>query len=199
MGWPDAPLSTPHQVHSPNPVIIDEPFDPDSRPKADAVVTATPGLIVGVLAADCGPVLFADGDAGVVAAAHAGWKGALGGVLEATIAAMETLGARRNRIRAVLGPSISVANYEVGPEFRQRFVDEDAGNAAYFRPSQKADHFMFDLPRYTLDRLERAGVEAAGLDLCTYADEDRFYSYRRTTHRGEPDYGRQISAIALNG
>ncbi len=189
-------LVTLHQVHSPDAIIVRAPFAGD-RPKADAMVTDRPGLVLGVLAADCGPILFADGEAGVIGAAHAGWKGAFTGVLESTIEAMESLGARRERITAVLGPSISADNYEVGPEFVARFVEADAANAAYFAPSTRDGHAMFDLNRYTVDRLARAGVEAAMVDLCTYADEDRFYSYRRATHRAEPDYGRQISAIML--
>ncbi len=189
-------LVTLHQVHSPDAIVVHGPFAGD-RPKADAMVTDRPGLVLGVLAADCGPILFADGEAGVIGAAHAGWKGALTGVLESTIEAMEGLGAQRDRITAVLGPSISADNYEVGPEFVARFIEADAANAAYFAPSARDGHAMFDLNRYTVDRLARAGVEAAMIGLCTYADEDRFYSYRRATHRAEPDYGRQISAIML--
>jgi YfiH family protein len=189
-------LVTLHQVHSPDAIIVREPFAGD-RPKADAMVTDRPGLMLGVLAADCGPILFADGEAGVIGAAHAGWKGAFTGVLEATIEAMEGLGAQRERITAVLGPSISADNYEVGPEFVARFIETDGANTAYFVPSARDGHAMFDLNRYTVDRLARAGVDAAMVGLCTYADEDRFYSYRRATHRAEPDYGRQISAIML--
>jgi polyphenol oxidase len=189
-------LVTLHQVHSPDVIVVREPISGE-RPRADALVTDRPGVALGVLTADCGPVLFADAGAGVVGAAHAGWKGALEGVLEATIDAMETLGARRERIVAVLGPSISAANYEVGPEFVDRFVAADPSNAGYFAPSPRAGHAMFDLRRYTLERLRGAGVEADMVDHCTYADETRFYSYRRATHRGEADYGRQISAIVL--
>ena len=161
------------------------------------MVTDRPGIALGALAADCGPILYADAQAGVIGAAHAGWKGALTGVLEATIEAMEQLGAERSRIVATLGPSISAANYEVGPEFVERFVAADASNADYFTPSSNVDHAMFDLNRYTVDRLKRAGIQADMLGRCTYSDEDDFYSYRRTTHRQEPDYGRQISAIVL--
>lgn len=189
-------LLTLWQVHSPDAITVREPWTGE-RPKADAMVTDVPGIAIGVLAADCGPVLFADGEARVIGAAHAGWKGALTGVLEATVRAMEELGARRDRIHAVLGPSISARNYEVGPEFVERFVDADPANAVWFTPSQRDGHARFDLNGYTLDRLERAGVTAGMLDLCTYADADRFYSYRRATHRQEPDYGRQISAIVL--
>jgi YfiH family protein len=188
-------LCTPHQIHSPRAVTVTAPWA--ERPEADAVVTDRPGLALGVLAADCGPVLFADARAGVVGAAHAGWKGALEGVLEATIEAMAGLGADPARIVAVLGPSISQANYEVGPEFVARFVAANADNHRWFAPSARPGHSLFDLNGYTVDRLGRAGVGASQLGHCTYADEERFYSYRRKTHRAEPDYGRQISAIVL--
>ena len=187
-----------YQIHSPNVAVAQAPWTRETTPEADAIVTRAPGLAVGVLTADCGPLLFADGEAGVVGAAHSGWKGALGGVLEATIAAMETLGARRARIRAALGPLIRQPNYEVGPEFVARFNAADPGNARYFVPSQKPGHAMFDLPGYVAARLERAGIGAfEDLRLCTYADPARFFSYRRTTHRAEPDYGRQVNAIAI--
>jgi len=150
-----------------------------------------------VLTADCGPVLFADPEARVIGAAHAGWKGAFTGILEATVEAMERLGAARRRITAVLGPSISQSAYEVGPEFVERFVSADPANERWFAPSSRAGHAMFDLNGYTVERLAAAGVDASQLGLCTYAEEDRFFSYRRTTHRKEPDYGRQISAIVL--
>ena len=189
-------LMTAHQVHSPDVLVVREPFAGE-RPKADALVTDVPGIAVAASTADCGPVLFADPEAGVVGAAHAGWKGAFTGVLENTIAAMETLGANRDNIVAVLGPSISLINYEVGPEFVERFVAADIANGAYFTPSGTPGHAMFDLNSYTVDRLRSAGVRAEMLGRCTYAEEDLFYSYRRTTHRKEPDYGRQISAIAL--
>jgi YfiH family protein len=191
-------LVTAYQVHSPDVVVATGPF-PGERPKADAVVTDRPGVAVAVSTADCGPVLYADADAGVVGAAHAGWKGAFTGVLENTIEAMEKLGARRERIVAVLGPSISQANYEVGPEFVERFLGADAGNQRYFAASSNSGHAMFDLNLYTVDRLGKAGVRAEQLGRCTYAEEDLFFSYRRTTHRGEPDYGRLISAIVLEG
>lgn len=189
-------LITVHQCHSADVVVVEAPF-PGSRPRADAMVTRLPGLALGVLTADCGPVLFADAHARVIGAAHAGWKGALSGVLENTIAAMERLGAARDRIVAALGPSISVENYEVGPEFVERFTASDRENVRYFKPSARPNYAMFDLPAYTLDRLVRAGVQAASVSRCTYADAEHFYSYRRATHRGEPDYGRQISAISL--
>jgi polyphenol oxidase len=190
-------LLTCHQVHSPEVVVAERPWTRETTPTADAIVTREPGLAVGVLTADCGPVLFADGEAGVVGAAHSGWKGALGGVLEATIAAMETLGAKRGRTRAALGPLIRQENYEVGPEFVARFTAADAANAQYFVPAPKAGHAMFDLPSYIAARLARAGVALEDLKLCTYADPGRFFSYRRTTHRAEPDYGRHVNAIVL--
>lgn len=191
-------LLTAFQVHSPDALVVDGPWRSDARPRVDALVTATPGLAVGVLTADCGPVLFADVDAGVVGAAHAGWKGALGGVTTRTIEAMEQLGARRSRMVAVLGPMISQSAYEVGPEFAPRFIEDDAGNAKYFAPSSRAGHHMFDLAGYIAARLRTDGVgRVETLGLCTVEDERRFFSYRRTTHRREPDYGRQISTIAL--
>lgn len=191
-------LAMPYQVHSPDVVVVDEPWPHGEGPHADAVVTARPGVAVAVATADCGPILFADRRGRAVGAAHAGWKGAIGGVIEATVAAMEGLGAARGDIVAVLGPTISAAAYEVGPEFVTRFTDTDAGHARFFRPSERPGHAMFDLPGFIVMRLGAAGVgAAASLDLCTYGDEARFYSYRRTTHRREPDYGRLVSAIAL--
>jgi YfiH family protein len=191
-------LATVHQIHSPDVVTVDAGYD-GSRPQADALVTATPGVVLGVLAADCGPILFCDPEARIAGAAHAGWKGALFGVLENTIAAMEALGARRDAIVASLGPSIGRQNYEVGPEFVERFLAVDPAYGRYFTPSEKPGHSMFDLPAFTTQRLNDAGVTAENLDICTYPDEDRFFSYRRTTHRQEPDYGRQISAIMIAG
>lgn len=191
-------LATLYQVHSPYVIVVDGPVSGE-RPKADGQVTATPGIVLGVLTADCGPVLFTDPQARVIGAAHAGWKGALGGVLESTIDAMVSLGARRDRIVACLGPSISHRNYEVGAEFVERFVSVNDSYATYFRPSDRDGHAMFDLPGLTIKRLTEAGVAAENLDICTYADEERFFSYRRTTHRQEPDYGRQISAICIRG
>jgi polyphenol oxidase len=185
------------QVHSPDVVTVDGPWTGD-RPKADALATATPGLAISIATADCGPVLFADAEARVIGAAHAGWKGAFTGVLEATIEAMEKLGARRKAVTATIGPMLSQANYEVGPEFVARFLDQDAAHARFFRPSPKEGHAMFDLPAYNVMRLKRAGVGIVNdLAICTYADEQRFYSYRRTTHRAEPDYGRLISAVVI--
>jgi len=198
-GWFSLPLerlATVNQVHSPDVISVTAGYD-GSRPKADALVTAEPGIVIGVLTADCGPVLFADPERRVVGAAHAGWKGALDGVLENTIDAMIALGARRDGITACLGPSISGRNYEVGPEFVDRFLARDPDYERFFQPSDREGHAMFDLQGLTVARLAKAGVHAQALGLCTYADEDRFFSYRRTTHAGEPDYGRQISAIAI--
>jgi len=189
-------LATVHQVHSPDVVVVDETYAGD-RPKVDAMVTSVPGVALGVLSADCGPILFADGRNGVIGAAHAGWKGALGGVLENTIDAMVALGAARETITAVLGPSIGPASYEVGPEFVERFLGFDPSYAQFFTPSEKPGHTMFDLPALTISRLRQAGVTADTLGLDTYPDAGRFYSYRRTTHAQEPDYGRQISAISI--
>ena len=186
------------QIHSPNVIVAEVPWTRENAPRADAIVTRVPGLAVGVGTADCGPVLFADSAAGVVGAAHAGWKGALTGVLEATIAAMEKLGAARARIAAAIGPLIRQPNYEVGAEFVDRFTASDATNARFFTPSSRDNHAMFDLPGYIKARLERADIKGVeDLGLCTYAEPARFFSYRRTTHRGEPDYGRHVNAIAL--
>lgn len=191
-------LLTPYQIHSPDVVVADEPWTRENRPRADAIVTRVPRLAIGVSTADCGPLLFADSEAGVIGAAHAGWRGALTGVIEATIAAMEQLGASRDRITAALGPTIRQPNYEVGPEFVERFVAAEPGNARFFELSQRAGHAMFDLTGYIAERIQRAGiVQFEDLGLCTCAEPDRFFSYRRTTLRGEPDYGRHINAIAL--
>jgi hypothetical protein len=187
-----------YQVHSPTALPVTTPWNHEERPRADAMVTVTPGIAIGVGSADCGPVLFADPEARVIGAAHAGWKGAIGGVLESTLDAMEAFGAVRARMLVALGPMLSQANYEVGPEFEAQFLAEDRGNARFFRPGPRPGHPHFDLPGYIRARLERAGVKAIDdLALCTYADEDRFYSYRRKTHRGEADYGRHIAAIVL--
>lgn len=191
-------LATPYQVHGADAVLVEKVWGPGLGPKADAVVTDRPGIAVGVGTADCGPVLFADAEARVVAAAHAGWKGALSGILDSTIAAMERLGAERSRIVAVLGPTISADAYEVGAEFVARFEAADPENARFFRASPREGHAHFDLPAYVAARLRHAGVTRPHLvGICTYSDEDRFFSYRRATHRGEPDYGRQLSAICL--
>jgi polyphenol oxidase len=188
-----------YQVHSPDVVKVKEPWTRETAPKADAMVTAERGLAIAVSTADCGPVLFADSAAGVIGAAHAGWKGAFTGVLEATLAAMERLGASRSSTVAVLGPMISRAQYEVGPEFVERFVSADKANGVFFAASEKPGHSMFDLPAYIAARLDAAGIGAFhDMALCTYGDEGRFFSYRRSTHRGEPDYGRLLHAIALS-
>jgi len=190
---------TAYQIHSPDVVVVEQPWTPDKRPRADALVTKTPRLAIGISTADCGPLLFADAQARVIGAAHAGWRGAAGGVIEATVDAMEALGAARTRIVAALGPTISQPNYEVGAEFVSSFIVANAENERFFAPSAKAGHAMFDLPGYITARIAQAGiVQFENLSLCTYAEPDRFFSYRRTTHRNEPDYGRHINAIALD-
>lgn len=194
---PGARLLTLYQIHSADAVAVAEPFDDRARPRADAMATDRPGLLLGVLTADCAPVLFADRRAGVVGAAHAGWKGALGGITDATLAAMEGLGADRARVRAAIGPCIAQASYEVDDAFRSRFMQADEANARFFA-EERPGHRLFDLEGYVAHRLRAAGVaqvEPLGLD--TYADESRFYSFRRATHRGESDYGRQIALIGL--
>ncbi len=191
-------LLTPYQIHSSDVVVADAPWTRETRPRADAVVTRVPHLAIGVSTADCGPLLLADSEAGVVGAAHAGWRGALTGVIEATISAMEQLGADRGRITAALGPTIRQPNYEVGQEFVARFVAADPGNARFFTASQRNGHAMFNLTGYIAKRVRQAGiVQFEDLGLCTYAEPERFFSYRRTTLRAEPDYGRHINAIAL--
>jgi polyphenol oxidase len=192
---PDRFLSL-HQVHSPDAVVATGPWTGD-KPRADALVTRTEGLAIGVTAADCGPILFVDPAARVIGAAHAGWKGALTGIIESTVDAMEKLGADRSGMVAAIGPLIRQHSYEVGGEFVERFLDAAADNAAYFIPASRAGHSMFDLAGYIRMRLENAGVlmiDDIGVD--TYSDE-RFYSYRRSVHRKEPDYGRHVHAIAL--
>jgi len=191
-------LITAYQIHSPTVVVADAPWTQASRPRADAIVSRTPNLAIGVSTADCGPVLFADSEAHVIGAAHAGWRGALAGVIEATIAAMEALGADRSRIAAALGPTIRQPNYEVGPEFTARFIDADADNARFFAAAAKPGHALFDLAGYIASRIQRAGiVDFEDLELCNYAEPERFFSFRRTTHRREADYGRHINAIVL--
>jgi polyphenol oxidase len=197
---PGAKLVTLHQVHSAEAVAVTAPFPDDARPHADALVTDRPGLVLGILTADCVPVLLADADADVIGAAHAGWRGALAGVTDATIAAMERLGARRDRTAAAIGPCIARASYEVDTAFLRRFTGADPENERFFADGTRAGHHQFDIEAYVAFRLAAAGigrVEALGLD--TYADETRFFSFRRATHRGEPGYGRQISLIALPG
>ena len=191
-------LLTVHQIHSSDVVHVTETWTPATAPKADAMVTAQTGIALGVLAADCTPVLFADTQKKIIGAAHAGWKGAFTGVLEATVNAMILLGATRGNIVAAVGPCISRDAYEVGPEFRDRFIEAREANEKWFTPSALDTHFMFDLTGYVASRLEAAGIGTiARLNACTYSNESKFFSYRRTTHRGETDYGRQMSVIAL--
>ena len=191
-------LNTVHQVHSADVTTVTTAWEPAAAPRADAMVCRTPGIAIGVLTADCGPILLADAEAGVIGAAHAGWRGALNGIVEATIGAMCDLGAGRERIAAALGPCIAQASYEVGPEFRDAFLDADAANDGFFVSSDRPNHFRFDLPGYVDERLARAGIATVErLDVDTYAEADRCFSYRRATHAGEDDYGRLISAIAL--
>jgi len=195
---PNALISC-YQIHSDLVVVAERPHDGGERPKADAVVTKVPGIACGVASADCGPVLFADAEAGVVGAAHAGWKGAIGGILEATIVAMEKLGADRSRIRTAIGPLIRQPSYEVSQAFVDQFRSADEAYGRFFAPG-KPGHAQFDLPGFIAHRLTAAGVAAVDdLGLDTYPDEQRFYSYRRTTHRHEADYGRHIAGIALQG
>ncbi|GAA0463658.1 peptidoglycan editing factor PgeF [Parasphingorhabdus litoris] len=194
---PESKLVTLHQVHSADVVPVTKPFAIDARPHVDAMVTDTPGLLLGILTADCVPVLFCDLSAQVVGAAHAGWKGAIGGVTDNTIAAMEKLGASRDNIACAIGPCIAQVSYEVDAGFQKRFVAETSDNAQYFAAG-KPGHFQFDIESYVADRLARAGItqiDKLGLD--TYANEDRYYSYRRSCHRSEAGYGRQISLIGL--
>jgi len=192
-------LAVPFQIHSPDAIVVTELWPPSARPRCDALVTATPGLALGVTGADCGMILFADERAHVIGAAHAGWKGALTGVVEATVTAMEGLGARRSDIVAALGPCIGPRSYEVGPEFVAAFEGAGDETARYFAPSHRAGHSMFDLNAYIAERAARAGVgRFEDLRLDTYADEPRFFSYRRATHRKEPDYGRLLSVIVMN-
>jgi YfiH family protein len=189
---------TAYQIHSPDVVTVVEPWPNENRPRVDGMVTKVPGIALGVSTADCGPVLFADAKARVIGAAHAGWRGAFTGVLETTVAAMEKLGADRSRIMVALGPMIRQANYEVGPEFVARFREADDGNMQFFAPSGGADHALFDLAGYAGARLKAAGIKAIDdLALCTYAEPERFFSYRRMTKLGEADYGRHINAIVL--
>ncbi|WP_319519302.1 peptidoglycan editing factor PgeF [uncultured Martelella sp.] len=185
-----------HQCHSADVVAVDRPLTGD-RPRADGLVTSTPGLVLGVLTADCGPVLLADTDNGVIGAAHAGWRGAFTGILEATADAMIALGARREAIVASLGPAIGSKAYEVGPEFIERFTQADSAFAQFFAPSETAGHALFDLAGFIGLKLDRAGIVHDIVGQCTYENEQDFFSYRRATHRGEPDYGRQISAISI--
>ena len=193
-------LLTAYQTHSPNVVVAEAPWTTENRPRADAIVTRMRALAIGVTTADCGPVLFAEPRAGVIGAAHAGWRGALTGVIEATIAAMERLGAAQRQIRAAIGPMIRQGNYEVGPDLVERFRADDPASSRFFGPAKRDGHAMFDLAGYIAARLKRAGItEVEDVGLCTYADPEQFFSYRRTTHRAEADYGRHVNAIALTG
>jgi YfiH family protein len=196
---PGAKLVGVYQVHSPDCVTVSEPWPDETRPRADAMVTDRPGLLLGILTADCAPVLLADTEAGVIGAAHAGWRGAIGGVIENTVAAMIRLGARREAIAASVGPCIAQRSYEVDAAFHQRFLGADASNAQFF-VQVRPGHVQFDLEGYVSSRLKRAEIGTIeGLGLDTYSDAGGFYSFRRATHRGEADYGRQIALIALRG
>ena len=189
-----------YQIHSPEVVVAETPWPSSERPRADAIVTRTPNLAIGISTADCGPVLLADPAARVMGAAHAGWRGALTGVIEQTVAAMEKLGAKRGRIVAAAGPMIRQSNYEVGQDLLDRFVAIEPNSIRFFKPAKRPGHSMFDLAGYVVSRLRRAEVgEIEDLGLCTYADPAQFYSYRRATHQAEPDYGRHINAITLTG
>ncbi|MDG2002802.1 MAG: peptidoglycan editing factor PgeF [Novosphingobium sp.] len=195
---PGARLVTVFQIHSPNCAVVTEPWDQSERPQADAMVTRQRGLLLGIVTADCAPVLLADQEAGVIGAAHAGWKGALSGVIEGTVEAMIGLGARADRIAAAIGPCIAAASYEVDEAFQERFVGAEPANRQFFQIGRRG-HFQFDLEAYVGVRLKRAGIGRVDrLDLDTYASPDRFYSYRLATHRGEANYGRQISLIGLD-
>jgi hypothetical protein len=196
---PEAELATVHQIHSDKVVVADRAWEQGERPRADAMVTDKPNLLLGILTADCAPVLLADHAGVVVGAAHAGWRGALAGVTDRAIEAMERLGAKRAHIHAAVGPCIAQASYEVDEAFRAKFVKDDRDNARFFVAGEGGKPH-FDLENYVVHRLIAAGIEEIeGLNLDTYANEDRFFSYRRATHRGEADYGRQLSAIAIPG
>jgi hypothetical protein len=187
-----------YQIHSPEVVVAETPWAASDRPRADAIVTRTPGLAIGISTADCGPVLLADPEARVIGAAHAGWRGAITGVIEATIAKMEQFGAKRARMVAVAGPMIRQPNYEVGQDLVDRFVAVAPSNVRFFKPAKRDGHSMFDLAGFVVSRLKRAEIpQVEDIGLCTYADPAQFYSYRRSTHLKEPDYGRHINAIAL--
>jgi len=193
-------LISAYQIHSPEVVIAEAPWDATARPKADAIVTRVAELAIAISTADCGPILFADAQAGVIGAAHAGWRGALSGVAEATIAAMERCGADRSRIVAALGPMIRQPSYEVGPEFVAQFTSGDPENERFFRDGARAGHALFDLAGYIAARLAQAGIgRVEDLGRCTYAEPQAFFSYRRSVHRREPDYGRHLNAITLAG
>ncbi len=203
LGLPEAALNTVYQVHGTDVAVADRNWDPTDAPRADAQVTDRPGIALGILTADCAPVLFAgskpDGSA-VIGAAHAGWKGAVSGVLAAAVDAMQALGAARATIHAAIGPCIGQDSYEVGPEFPLPFVEENPDSARFFRPGRRDGHPMFDIAGYVESRLTALSLAAVGhIDADTCAEADRFFSYRRTTLAGEPDYGRQLSAIVIEG
>jgi hypothetical protein len=198
IGLPPEALATTYQIHSADVVEVTKPWPLEARPRVDAMVTTRPGVALGIATADCVPVLLADAEAGVIGAAHAGWRGAVTGVVEAVVHSMVERGAEPGRMRAVVGPCIAQASYEVGPEFPQPFLQQDPENRRFFVPSKRAGHFMFDLPGYVVSRLRRLGIGGAvsvGRDTC--AEADLFFSYRRTTLAGEKDYGRGLSVIAL--
>jgi len=190
-------LLSPHQCHSADVAVVDAPFT-SVRPKVDALVTKTPGLVLSVATADCAPVLFADSSNGVIGAAHAGWRGAYYGILEKTVAAMERLGARRENIMAAIGPCIGKRNYEVGEEFFARFISQSSDNQRYFDVAPRKNHYLFDLAAYNIGCLAQINIVCEGINLCTYADERRFFSHRRMVHAQEVDYGRQMSAIVIS-
>ena len=197
LGVPAGRLLTLYQIHSARAVIVDKPWNGEAA-GADALVTRTPGLAIGALTADCAPILLCDPQARVIAAAHAGWRGALSGIAEATMAAMEELGAKRERVVAVIGPSISQRAYEVGSDYVDRFLAEEPASETFFMTDESSGEPHFDLSGYVAERLSRAGVgSVSDLGLCTYCDETRLFSYRRSQHHSEEDYGRQISAIVL--
>jgi len=194
----DATLVTLYQIHSAQAVTVSAPWQIADNPKADAFATDKSGIALGILTADCAPILLTDAQAHVIGAAHAGWGGAFAGVAESVVVAMERLGAKRERIAAAIGPCISQPSYEVGPEFKPRFVAADPANERFFEPSKRAGHWQFDLPAYVAHRLRQSGIGSIEtLPACTYLDEANFFSFRRTTHRKEADYGRQLSAIML--
>ncbi|HCK84735.1 MAG TPA: peptidoglycan editing factor PgeF [Hyphomonadaceae bacterium] len=198
LGTREEKLITLYQIHSADALHVTAPWTRAAPPKADAMATTLRGVALGVLAADCAPILLSDAKAGVIGCAHSGWKGAIGGVVESVVALMERLGASRARIRAAVGPCISQASYEVGPEFEARFVDTEAANKAYFVRSPRMGHWQFDLPGYVTARLKATGIGAVeALKVCTYEHNEAYFSFRRTTHRGETDYGRNVSAIML--
>lgn len=203
LGQPADALNTVYQVHSPEVVVADRRWVPVDAPRGDAMVSDRPGIVLGILTADCVPVLFAgEAESGrpVIGGAHAGWRGALGGVLEATVAAMESLGAARDGIRAAIGPCIGADSYEVGPEFCQPFIDQNPDNRRFFAPGRREGHPLFDIAGYVAAQLWRLGVSAVGtVEADTCADAERFFSYRRKTLNREADYGRQLSAIVIDG